>query len=149
RRNLRRHDRLGGEGEEEEVNEDRGSLTMVSLVPFSTLDAMSSLSAKERWARKISGKAKPAVRSEERLPPGQHLTSGFPVLDLGVRPEIDLATWHLEVGGLVEFPRTFTWEQFNALPQFENVSDFHCVTTWSKFDCRWSGVAFFTLAEFV
>ena len=89
------------------------------------------------------------VRSQDRLPPGQHLTSGFPVLDLGVQPEIALDKWRLEAGGLVEFPRTFTWEQFNALPQFENVSDFHCVTTWSKFDCRWGGVAFFTLAEFV
>ncbi len=41
------------------------------------------------------------------------------------------------------------WEQFNALPQFEDVSDFHCVTTWSKFDCRWTGVAFFTLVDLV
>src|SRR4026207_646444 len=104
---------------------------------------------KERWARKMSGKAKPAVRSESRLPPGQHLTPGFPVLDLGVRPEISLGEWRLEIGGLVENPQTFTWEQFNALPQFEDQSDFHCVTTWSKFDCRWRGVAFFTLAEIV
>lgn len=104
---------------------------------------------KERWARKMSGKAKPAVRSESRLPPGQHLTPGFPVLDLGIRPEISLGEWRLEVGGLVENPQTFTWEQFNALPQFEDVSDFHCVTTWSKFDCRWSGVAFFTLIDLV
>jgi DMSO/TMAO reductase YedYZ molybdopterin-dependent catalytic subunit len=137
---------------------------------------MSSLSAKERWARKMKAVAagvppanqavaagvspadsktsQPArlplqVRSQDRLPPGQHLTSGFPVLDLGIQPEIDLTTWRLEVGGLIEFPRSFTWEQFNALPQFEDVSDFHCVTTWSKFDCRWSGVSFFTLAEFV
>jgi DMSO/TMAO reductase YedYZ molybdopterin-dependent catalytic subunit len=29
------------------------------------------------------------------------------------------------------------------------VSDFHCVTTWSKFDCRWGGVAFTTLHELV
>jgi DMSO/TMAO reductase YedYZ molybdopterin-dependent catalytic subunit len=108
-----------------------------------------SVSAKERWARKMSGKAKPSVCSHDRLPPGQHLTAGFPVLDLGTRPEIALDEWRLEVGGLVGFPRTFTWEQFNALPQFEDVSDFHCVTTWSKFDCRWGGVAFFTLAEFV
>jgi DMSO/TMAO reductase YedYZ molybdopterin-dependent catalytic subunit len=108
-----------------------------------------SVSAKERWARKMSGKAKPSLRSHDRLPPGQHLTAGFPVLDLGSRPEIALDEWRLEVGGFVEFPRTFTWEQFNALPQFDDVSDFHCVTTWSKFDCRWGGVAFFTLAEFV
>ena len=88
-------------------------------------------------------------RSTERLPPGQHLTQGFPILDLGVKPEIALKDWRLEIGGLVENPKTFTWEEFNALPQFEDVSDFHCVTTWSKFDCRWRGVAFFTLAEIV
>ena len=35
-----------------------------------------SVDAKERWARKMFGKAKPAMRSEDRLPPGQHLT-GF------------------------------------------------------------------------
>ncbi len=104
---------------------------------------------KERWARKMSGRAKPAVRSENRLPPGQHLTQGFPVLDLGLRPEISLGEWRLEVGGEVAAPRTFTWEEFSGLEQFEDVSDFHCVTTWSKFDCRWRGVAFFTLVELV
>jgi DMSO/TMAO reductase YedYZ molybdopterin-dependent catalytic subunit len=97
----------------------------------------------------MSGKAKPATRSEDRLPPGQHLTSGFPVLDLGIRPDISLEKWRLEISGLVENPRTFSWDEFNVLPRFEDVSDFHCVTTWSKFDCRWSGVAFFTLAEIV
>ena len=61
------------------------------------------------------------------------------MLDLGIRPEISLGEWRLEIGGLVENPQTFTWAQFNALPQFEDVSDFHCVTTWSKFDCRWQG----------
>ena len=95
----------------------------------------------------MSGKAKPAVRSQDRLPPGQHLTPGFPVLDLGLRPEISSGEWRLEIGGLVENPQTLTWEEFNALPQFEDVSDFHCVTTWTKFDCRWRGVAFFTLVE--
>ncbi|MBA3882166.1 MAG: sulfite oxidase-like oxidoreductase [Chthoniobacterales bacterium] len=104
---------------------------------------------KERFARKMAGKARPTVRSENRLPPGQHLTPGFPVLDLGIRPDIPLHEWRLEVTGLVEHPRTFTWEEFTALPKFEDVSDFHCVTTWSKFDVKWTGVAFFTLAEAV
>ena len=108
-----------------------------------------SIDAKERWARKMSGQARPAIRSQDRLPPGQHLTPGFPVLDLGIRPEISLEKWELEVGGLVEHSQTFSWDRFNALPQFRDVSDFHCVTTWSKFDCPWSGVAFFTLAEIV
>jgi DMSO/TMAO reductase YedYZ molybdopterin-dependent catalytic subunit len=109
----------------------------------------SIIERKERFARKMAGKARPAVRSHDRLPPGQHLTPGFPVLDLGIQPEIPLHEWRLDVGGLVENPKTFTWGEFNSLPQFEDVSDFHCVTTWSKFDVRWSGVAFFTLAEIV
>jgi len=109
----------------------------------------SIIERKERWARKMSGKARPATRSQTRLPPGQHLTSGFPVLDLGIRPDIPLGEWRLELNGLVEHSKIFAWEEFNALPQFEDVSDFHCVTTWSKFDCRWNGVAFFTLTEIV
>ncbi len=109
----------------------------------------SIIERKERFARKMAGKAKPAVRSENRLPPGQHLTPGFPVLDLGIKPEIPLTDWRLDVGGAVENPKSFTWEEFNALPQFVDVSDFHCVTTWSKFDVRWTGVAFFTLSELV
>ena len=107
----------------------------------------SFIERKERFARKMGGKAKPTVRSENRLPPGQHLTPGFPVLDLGIRPDIPLSEWRLEVSGLVEHPRSFTWEEFIALPKFEDVSDFHCVTTWSKFDVRWTGVAFLILTR--
>ena len=113
------------------------------------MDLPSIVERKERFARKMAGKAKPHVRSHDRLPPGQHLTTGFPVLDLGIKPEVNIDDWRLSISGLVENPRTFTWEEFNALPQFEDVSDFHCVTTWSKFDVRWGGVAFFTLAEIV
>ena len=109
----------------------------------------SIIERKERFARKMAGKAKRIVRSDNRLPPGQHRTTGFPVLDLGIKPEISLDQWRLEIGGLVENPVSFTWEAFNALPQFEDISDFHCVTTWSKFDVRWGGVAFFTLIDIV
>ncbi len=104
---------------------------------------------KERWARKMALKERPLVRSHDRLPPGQHLTSGFPVLDLGIQPEIKLEHWRLQISGQVENPVTLTWEDFHALPQFEDVSDFHCVTTWSKYDCAWGGVSFFTLCELV
>lgn len=109
----------------------------------------SIIERKERFARKMAGRAKPAVRSHDRLPPGQHLTPGFPVLDLGIRPEISLGDWRLDITGLVENPVSLSWQEFNALPRFEDVSDFHCVTTWSKYDVRWNGVAFFTLAELV
>ena len=40
-------------------------------------------------------------------------------------------------------------EGLTLLPQVEDVSDFHCVTTWSQFDMKFTGVAFFTLADLV
>jgi len=71
------------------------------------------------------------------------------VLDLGVRPDVPLEKWELKIHGKVENPVTLNWEQFQALPQFKDLSDFHCVTTWSQFDMEWEGVAFFTIAELV
>lgn len=107
------------------------------------------IEAKQKWAEKQLAKGfKPrAIASTDRLPPGQKLTAGFPVLDLGVQPDIPHAEWSLTLDGLVEKPTVLSWAQVNALPQVTDVSDFHCVTTWSKYDCEWSGVAFTTLFE--
>ena len=105
------------------------------------------VAAKERWARKMAGKERPAVRSTDRLPPGQRLVTDFPVLDLGIQPTVPAETWTLRIHGQVEKPVTLNWEQFRSLPQFQDRSDFHCVTTWSQYDMDWEGVAFFTLAE--
>ena len=109
------------------------------------------IEAKQKWAEKQRSRGITArtVASLDRLPPGQKLTQGFPVLDLGVQPEIPLPEWTLTLDGLVEKPATLNWTQFNALPQVTDVSDFHCVTTWSKYDCPWGGVAFTTLFELV
>jgi DMSO/TMAO reductase YedYZ molybdopterin-dependent catalytic subunit len=82
-----------------------------------------------------------------KLPVGQHEVKNWPVLDLGEQPDVSLASWKLEVGGLVENPFTLNWEQFLALPQVDDVSDFHCVTTWSRYDNHWRGVRFRTIAE--
>jgi DMSO/TMAO reductase YedYZ molybdopterin-dependent catalytic subunit len=107
------------------------------------------IAAKQKWAGKqVARGVRPlTTRSDERLPPGQKLTNGFPVLDLGIQPETPLTEWTLTLGGLVENPLSLDWSAFNDLPQVEDVSDFHCVTTWSKYDCRWTGVAFTTLYE--
>ncbi len=107
------------------------------------------IAAKERWARKQAGQGRGLVRSENRLPPGQRQVTNFPVLDLGVKPEIRTEEWALKISGLVDNPVTLSWPDFLALPQFHDVSDFHCVTTWSQFDMVWDGVAFLTLAELV
>jgi DMSO/TMAO reductase YedYZ molybdopterin-dependent catalytic subunit len=82
-----------------------------------------------------------------KLPIGQHEVRNWPVLDLGEQPDVDLETWRLEITGLVEHPFTLTFPGFLALPQVDDVSDFHCVTTWSRYDNHWTGVHFGTLAE--
>jgi len=84
-----------------------------------------------------------------RLPVGQHAVRNWPVLDLGDQPEIDMKKWTLRVCGHVENPVTLSWDQFLELPQADDVSDFHCVTTWSRYDNHWRGVRFKTLAELV
>jgi DMSO/TMAO reductase YedYZ molybdopterin-dependent catalytic subunit len=84
-----------------------------------------------------------------RLPVGQHEVKNWPVLDLGEQPDVAPSSWKLEVGGLVENPLTLNWQQLMDLPQVDEVSDFHCVTTWSRYDNHWRGVRFKTIAELV
>lgn len=82
-----------------------------------------------------------------QLPVGQREVKNWPVLDLGDIPRIALADWRLEVGGACDHPFTLTWDEFLAMPQTEETSDFHCVTTWSRMDNRWKGVRFKDIAE--
>lgn len=108
------------------------------------------LNAKERLLERLRSRAPQPVpdgAERPRLPPGQFLSSGFRVLDLGVRPPIDLATWKLKVTGRVERPWFFGWEEFRALPHVRRKADFHCVTRWSRFDLGWGGVPFRVIAE--
>jgi len=88
-----------------------------------------------------------ARREDGRLPPGQSLTLKWPVLHEGRVPNFDPATWDLEVRGLVERPFKLSWREFQALPRKRITADFHCVTTWSKFDNQWEGVPFRVIAE--
>jgi DMSO/TMAO reductase YedYZ molybdopterin-dependent catalytic subunit len=97
---------------------------------------------KMAWADSRREAPAPAERPAGRLPPGQHLAKGWPVLDLGIRPSVTRETFELEVDGLVAHPLRLAWADLLGLPQVESVSDFHCVTTWSTFDNAWSGVRF-------
>ena len=83
------------------------------------------------------------------IPAGQRVVENWPVLDLGDVPNVSLADWRLEATGLVENPVTLTWDDFMALPQVEDISDFHCVTSWSRLGNHWKGVKFRTIAELV
>jgi len=81
------------------------------------------------------------------VPVDQRAVQNWPVLSLNESPDIPIDAWRLEIGGLVENPFTLTWDEFMALPQVEDTSDFHCVTSWSRLDNHWRGVRFKTLAE--
>jgi DMSO/TMAO reductase YedYZ molybdopterin-dependent catalytic subunit len=84
-----------------------------------------------------------------KLPPGQYETEKWPVLDLGYKPGISQAAWQLTIDGACEHPVTLRWEDFLALEQTRDTSDFHCVTTWSKMDVAWEGVRFSDLMALV
>ncbi|MEM7554770.1 MAG: sulfite oxidase-like oxidoreductase [Cyanobacteria bacterium P01_A01_bin.84] len=82
---------------------------------------------------------KPPPEQSDRVPPGQHLASGFPVLTYGETPQISTEEWEFRVWGLVK-DKTFTWSDFMGFPQHEFTADFHCVTRWSKLDVKWKGI---------
>jgi DMSO/TMAO reductase YedYZ molybdopterin-dependent catalytic subunit len=82
------------------------------------------------------------MKEAGRLPPGQSLTLKWPILHYGSIPRFDPEHWDFRGYGLVESPVRWNWSKFNALPKFQHMSDFHCVTRWSRFDNRWEGVAF-------
>ena len=92
-------------------------------------------------------KSAASAAADSRLPPGQTLVTNFPVLSYGPTPRFDPATWNLRVSGLVERPLVFTWNQFRELPRTTQLADFHCVTSWSRFDNRWEGVKTRLVAE--
>ena len=76
---------------------------------------------------------KPDAEQSDRVPPGQYLTKGFPVLTYGDTPHVTIEDWEFKVWGLAK-PATFSWDDFMAMPQSNFTADFHCVTRWSKLD---------------
>lgn len=77
-----------------------------------------------------------------RVPPGQRLTRGWPVLHASPVPLFDPERWRFRCWGLVAQETEWTWEEFRALPSVRVKADFHCVTGWSKLDNVWEGVSY-------
>ncbi len=82
---------------------------------------------------------KPDLENADRVPPGQYLASGFPVLTYGETPQVTKEEWQLKVWGKATEKR-FKFADFMDLPQQEFTKDFHCVTRWSKLDVKWTGI---------
>lgn len=74
------------------------------------------------------------------IPVGQTQSKKWPVLDLGIDPRVTQRNFQLVVDGAVAKPLQLDFGALLALPQVEDTSDFHCVTTWSQLDLRWRGV---------
>jgi DMSO/TMAO reductase YedYZ molybdopterin-dependent catalytic subunit len=82
-----------------------------------------------------------------RVPPGQILTSKWPVLHYGNVPRVDTKTWTFTVSGMVERPYTIGYDELLTLPRKTVVCDMHCVTTWSRLDNTFEGVPVRLLLE--
>lgn len=89
------------------------------------------------------------TETKPRVPPNQGVTSQFPVLYYGGAPRFDPKTWDFHVEGLVQNPIRLSYEEFLKLPKTVSVSDFHCVTGWSRLDNKWEGVLFKTICDLV
>ncbi|MBM3526202.1 MAG: sulfite oxidase-like oxidoreductase, partial [Alphaproteobacteria bacterium] len=67
---------------------------------------------KEQWAkdgRLLTGEA-PVAPAQRRLPPGQEITNDWPVLDLGLKPNVPTKQWTFTVAGAVENPVRWDWD---------------------------------------
>jgi DMSO/TMAO reductase YedYZ molybdopterin-dependent catalytic subunit len=100
------------------------------------------------FSRGFSGKRK-ADAPAERVPPGQYVTSDFPVLSAGPTPRTPLEKWSFEINGLVQQQVRWSWAEFLLLPSRHFTVDIHCVTKWSMLDTEWEGVSLDTLLESV
>jgi DMSO/TMAO reductase YedYZ molybdopterin-dependent catalytic subunit len=97
-----------------------------------------------RVTRGFHGRRHDTAGEEGRVPPGQYVTNDFPVLSAGPTPHTPLDQWSLSIDGATA-PKTWTWEEFRALPSEPVTVDIHCVTRWSKLDTVWEGVSLDTL----
>ncbi|PZF87422.1 sulfite oxidase-like oxidoreductase [Micromonospora endophytica] len=81
------------------------------------------------------------------LPPGQYLTSDFPVLSAGPTPRVPQESWEFVITTETGAEYRWSWAEMMALPQQTPTVDIHCVTRWSKFGTSWQGVSLDTLLD--
>ena len=84
---------------------------------------------------------------ESRVPPGQYVTDGFPVLSAGPTPHTPLDKWTFSITQGGQPRKSWTWEELQALPAETITADIHCVTRWTKLGTEWRGVPVDTLLD--
>ena len=98
-------------------------------------------------SRGFTGKRRGTADKAGRIPPGQYLTTDFPVLSAGPTPHTPLDKWSFSIEGLVKQPVSWTWAEFLQLPSQTYVVDISCVTKWTHLDMSWEGVSLDILFE--
>jgi DMSO/TMAO reductase YedYZ molybdopterin-dependent catalytic subunit len=98
-------------------------------------------------SRGFHGRRREPAGAEGRVPPGQYVTSDFPVLSAGPTPHTPLEQWTFSIRHQGRPTRSWTWSDMRALPSETVTADIHCVTRWSKLDTRWKAVSVDTLLE--
>lgn len=83
--------------------------------------------------------------TDVKLPPGQYLTTDFPVLSAGPTPHVSLDQWEFTIDDSTGVLRRWDWKSFRDLPTETITVDLHCVTRWSKLGTSWEGVSLDTL----
>ena len=83
--------------------------------------------------------------TDVKLPPGQYLTTDFPVLSAGPTPHVSLDQWEFTINEGNEVLRRWDWKSFRELPTDTITTDLHCVTRWSKLGTSWEGVSLDTI----
>jgi DMSO/TMAO reductase YedYZ molybdopterin-dependent catalytic subunit len=98
-------------------------------------------------SRGFGGRRREREEYGERLPPGQYVEHGWPVLTAGPTPQIEPQDWSFRLDGMVGSEKEWSADAFKALPQETITHDIHCVTKWSKFDATFGGVSLDVLLE--
>ncbi len=91
-------------------------------------------------SRGFGGNRRTPDELRDKLPPGQYLERGFPVLTAGPTPKLAPEEWGFRIDGMVNHEREWTWAEFGELPFEEIPCDIHCVTKWSKLGTSFRGV---------
>jgi DMSO/TMAO reductase YedYZ molybdopterin-dependent catalytic subunit len=98
-------------------------------------------------SRGFGGRRRQREEYGDRLPPGQYVEHGWPVLTAGPTPQIAPDEWSFRIDGMVGSEQDWSADAFRALPQETITRDIHCVTKWSKFDATFGGVSLDVLLE--
>jgi DMSO/TMAO reductase YedYZ molybdopterin-dependent catalytic subunit len=96
-------------------------------------------------SRGFHGRRRETPADTARIPPGQYLTTDFPVLSAGPTPHTPLDNWTFSIRQAGNTAKSWTWPEMRALPTEDVTADIHCVTKWSKLDTTWQAVSIDTL----